>query len=69
MLDSGLSALGKFRSWYKNVSINIVNVTNTPIFAFGEEFSGQHTQGAPNFGEIDSSQGARNIQLGLKYRF
>lgn len=49
--------------------IDAVNVTNTPIFNFGEEFSGQHTQGASNFGEIDSSQGPRNLQLGLKYRF
>ncbi len=49
--------------------IDAVNVTNTPIFGFGDEFGGQHTQGAPNFGEITSSQGARNLQLGLKYRF
>jgi hypothetical protein len=49
--------------------IDAVNVTNTPIFNFGEEFSGQHTQGGSNFGTIDSSQGARNVQLGLKYRF
>jgi hypothetical protein len=49
--------------------VDAMNFTNTPNFNFGEEFSGQHTQGAPNFGQIDSSQGARNIQLGLKYRF
>jgi hypothetical protein len=49
--------------------VDAVNVFNTPIFNFGEEFSGQHTQGASNFGQIDSSQGARNLQLGLKFRF
>ncbi len=49
--------------------IDAVNVFNMTIFNFGEEFSGQHTQGATNFGQIDSSQGARNLQLGLKYRF
>jgi hypothetical protein len=49
--------------------VDSVNVFNTPIFNFGEEFSGQHTQGASNFGQIDSSQGARNVQFGLKLRF
>jgi hypothetical protein len=49
--------------------IDAVNVFNTPIFNFGDEFGGQHTQGAANFGQISSSQGARNMQLGLKYRF
>ena len=49
--------------------VDAVNVFNMPIFNFGEEFSGQHTQGASNFGQIDSSQGARNLQLGLKFRF
>jgi hypothetical protein len=49
--------------------IDASNVFNTPIFNFGDEFGGQHTQGAANFGQITSSQGARNMQLGLKYRF
>jgi Carboxypeptidase regulatory-like domain/TonB dependent receptor len=46
-----------------------INFTNTPIFNFGQEYSGQHTAGASNYGEIFTSQGARNIQFGLKYRF
>ena len=49
--------------------IDASNFTNTPNFNFGEEFSGQHTAGASNFGTIDSSQGARQLQFGLKYRF
>ena len=48
---------------------DFVNFTNTPVFNFGQEFSGQHTAGAANFGEIFTSQGARNIQFALKYRF
>jgi len=48
---------------------DLVNFTNTPIFNFGQEFSGQHTAGASNYGEIFTSQGARNIQFALKYRF
>jgi hypothetical protein len=47
----------------------MVNFTNTPIFNFGQEFSGQHTAGASNYGEIFTSQGSRQIQLALKYRF
>lgn len=49
--------------------VEAINLTNTPIFGFGQEFSGQHTQGAPNFGQISASQGARNLQFGLKYKF
>jgi hypothetical protein len=49
--------------------VDAVNFTNTPIFDFGNEFGGQHTQGASNFGVITTSQGARNLQFGLKYRF
>jgi hypothetical protein len=49
--------------------VDAVNFTNTPIFNFGQEFSGQHTAGASNFGEIFTSQGSRNIQFALKYRF
>jgi hypothetical protein len=49
--------------------VDAINFTNTPIFNFGEEFSGQHTAGASNYGEIFSSQGARNIQFALKYHF
>jgi len=48
---------------------DMINFTNTPIFNFGQEFSGQHTATASNFGEIFSSQGARQIQFALKYRF
>jgi hypothetical protein len=48
---------------------DMVNFTNTPIFNFGQEFSGQHTAGASNFGEIFTSQGARQIQFALKYSF
>jgi len=48
---------------------DMVNFTNTPIFGFGQEFSGQHTSGAGNYGEIFNSQGARQIQFALKYRF
>jgi hypothetical protein len=47
----------------------MTNFTNTPIFNFGQEFSGQHTAGQSNYGEIFTSQGARNIQFALKYRF
>jgi hypothetical protein len=49
--------------------VDAVNFTNTPIFNFGQEFSGQHTEGTSNYGEIFTSQGARNIQFALKYRF
>jgi hypothetical protein len=49
--------------------VDFVNFTNTPIFNFGEEYSGQHTAGAANYGEIFSSQGSRTIQFALKYQF
>jgi hypothetical protein len=49
--------------------MDAINLTNTPIFAFGSEFGGQHTQGSPVFGFIDASQGERQVQLGAKYRF
>jgi len=49
--------------------VDMTNFTNTPIFNFGQEFSGQHTAGASNYGEIFTSQGSRNIQFALKYRF
>ena len=49
--------------------MDMTNFTNTPIFNFGQEFSGQHTAGATNYGEIFTSQGARQIQFGLKYSF
>jgi hypothetical protein len=45
------------------------NFTNTPIFNFGQEYSGQHTAGAANYGEIFTSQGSRQLQLVLKYTF
>jgi hypothetical protein len=49
--------------------VDMLNFTNTPNFNFGQEFSGQHTAGASNYGEIFTSQGARQIQFGLKYSF
>lgn len=49
--------------------MDITNITNTPVFNFGQEFSGQHTAGASNYGEIFTSQGSRQIQLVLKYQF
>jgi hypothetical protein len=49
--------------------MDMSNFTNTPIFNFGQEFSGQHTAGASNYGEIFTSQGARSIQFALKYSF
>jgi hypothetical protein len=49
--------------------VDMTNFTNTPIFNFGQEFSGQHTAGASNYGEIFTSQGARQIQFALKYQF
>jgi hypothetical protein len=49
--------------------VDMTNFTNTPIFNFGQKFSGQHTAGQSNCGEIFISQGARNIQFALKYRF
>jgi hypothetical protein len=49
--------------------MDVTNLTNTPIFNFGQEFSGQHTVGASNYGEIFTSQGSRQIQLVFKYHF
>jgi hypothetical protein len=49
--------------------MDVTNLTNTPIFGFGEEYSGQHTAGAANYGEIFASQGSRQIQLVFKYHF
>jgi hypothetical protein len=49
--------------------MDATNIFNTPVFGFGQEYSGQHTAGAANYGEIDGSQGARQIQFVLKYHF
>src|SRR5262249_57040885 len=49
--------------------MDMSNFTNTPIFNFGQEFSGQHTAGASNYGQIFTSQGARNNQVALEYTF
>ncbi len=49
--------------------MDATNITNTPIFNFGQEYSGQHTAGASNYGEIFTSQGSRQIQLVFKYHF
>jgi hypothetical protein len=69
-IDLGLAKMFSITE-KQNVEFRIeaVNVFNMPIFNFGDEFGGQHTQGAVNFGQISNSQGARNMQLGLKYRF
>jgi hypothetical protein len=45
------------------------NFANHPILNFGQEFSGQHTAGESNYGEIFTSQGSRQLQLVLKYSF
>jgi hypothetical protein len=49
--------------------MDATNIANHPIFNFGQEFSGQHTAGASNYGEIFTSQGSRQLQLVLKYQF
>lgn len=49
--------------------VDALNFTNTPIFAFGNEFNGSHTSGANNYGTINASEGERQVQLGIKYRF
>jgi Carboxypeptidase regulatory-like domain/TonB dependent receptor len=49
--------------------MDATNVFNIPIFNFGQEYSGQHTAGASNYGEIFTSQGSRQIQLGIRYHF
>ena len=49
--------------------MDATNIANHPIFNFGQEYSGQHTAGASNYGEIFTSQGSRQIQLALRYRF
>jgi hypothetical protein len=49
--------------------MDATNIANHPIFNFGQEYSGQHTAGASNYGEIFASQGSRQIQLALRYHF
>ena len=49
--------------------MDATNIANHPIFNFGEEYSGQHSAGASNYGEIFTSQGSRQIQLALRYHF
>ncbi|MGB8064304.1 MAG: TonB-dependent receptor [Candidatus Sulfotelmatobacter sp.] len=49
--------------------MDATNIANHPIFNFGQEYSGQHTVGASNYGEIFTSQGSRQIQLALRYHF
>ena len=66
------SAFKNFRITERHVfefRTDMVNFTNTPVLNFGQEFNGQHTATASNFGEIVSSQNARQIQFALKYRF
>jgi hypothetical protein len=65
--------IGKDFRIYENQSIEFrmdaTNAFNIPIFNFGQEYSGQHTAGASNYGEIFTSQGSRQIQLALRYHF
>jgi hypothetical protein len=49
--------------------MDTVNIFNHPIFDFGQEYNGQHTAGAANYGQIDATQGSRQIQFALKYIF
>jgi hypothetical protein len=49
--------------------MDAANIFNTAIFSFGQQYNGQHTAGASNYGQIDNSQGARQIQFVLKYHF
>ncbi len=61
-----------FRLWEKHsleFRMDATNVANHPIFDFGQEYSGQHTAGASNYGEVFTSQGSRQIQLALRYHF
>jgi hypothetical protein len=65
--------LGKdFRLWENHqleFRMDATNIANHPIFDFGQEYSGQHTAGASNYGEVFTSQGSRQIQLALRYHF
>lgn len=65
--------IGKNFRIFENQAIEFrmdaTNLFNIPIFNFGQEYSGQHTAGASNYGEIFTSQGSRQIQLGLRYSF
>jgi hypothetical protein len=58
-----------FESHAIEFRMDATNLFNIPIFNFGQEYSGQHTAGASNYGEIFTSQGSRQIQLALRYRF
>jgi len=58
-----------FESHSLEFRMDATNVANHPIFNFGQEYSGQHTAGASNYGEIFTSQGSRQIQLALRYHF
>lgn len=58
-----------FESQAIEFRMDATNLFNIPIFNFGQEYSGQHTEGASNYGEIFTSQGARQIQLALRYHF
>lgn len=61
-----------FRLWESHsleFRMDATNIANHPIFNFGQEYSGQHTAGASNYGEVFTSQGSRQIQLALRYHF
>jgi hypothetical protein len=46
-----------------------INFTNTPIFARPTDFVSSSDPNFNTFGLVTTSQGARNIQFGLKYKF
>ena len=46
-----------------------INFTNTPIFARPTDFVSSADPNFNTFGLVTTSQGARNIQFGLKYKF
>lgn len=69
-LDLGIAKdFRLFENHQLEFRMDATNVANHPIFAFGQEYSGQHTATAPNYGEIDATQGSRQIQLALRYHF
>jgi len=65
--------VGKDFRLFENHSLEFrmdaTNIANHPIFNFGQEYSGQHTADASNYGEVFTSQNSRQIQLALRYHF
>ncbi len=62
--DLGVSKLFSFTE-HQNLEIRAeaINLTNTPILA------GPNSGLGPNLGLVNSSQGARNVQFGMKFNF